>query len=574
MRLLPARCLMRLLPVHCRDIARLPSSIWIENTMSGAKRKCSNDQTTSAWPTSPSVSSPTLHSHHSLEPRARPCSVEPQQLVSHDVVAKLRPLIIELIKGSLQPYTAKMGNMEPQHIAKLVSSDVNEKLKPLIYQQTIQCVESYIAMVGSEDPKHIASKVSLHVLPQPGLLVHHQNSPSVVEPQLLQAQHLADQPHLCLRFSELEKMPPHFWAETKLKNVDGFPTQVELVDARTGNVVSNGAESSATFHVVVLEGSSGAEVEADIDKGNWKELVVKPRDGRKSLLVGGLKVTLKEGKGSLDTNLRFKDNSSFVSSKKFRLGLEDISGSHIQGAVTNAFHVKDARGKSNGKKEVPAENDTLDVLVHIAKGGARLHHLNSVFKITTVKEFNLFYKENPKALRAGLNRLSDESFAAIIENAERCQQEEPGLQSLFIADAYRLRLVDMAQKQTTNGYCVKEGSAMISMSPDASGVLKSGVNNEFNLPEQQQSIFLGDPAGDHVIRKEDLQGTSQSGIPGGVLPSPALQQNSQLLESPPHTDPWSNGTAFDIPDDLLMEDGLTIDEIPFGYFHGSTVPFT
>ncbi|CAK9196392.1 unnamed protein product [Sphagnum troendelagicum] len=422
----------------------LPSSIWIENTMSGAKRKCSNDQITSAQPTSPSVSSPTLHPH-------------------------LR----------------------------------------------------------------------------------------------LQAQHLADQPHLCLRFSELEKMTPHFWAETKLKNVDGFPTQVELVDARTGNVVSNGAESSATFHVVVLEGSSGAEVEADIDKGNWKELVVKPRDGRKSLLVGGLKVTLKEGKGSLDTNLRFKDNSSFVSSKKFRLGLEDISGSHIQGAVTNAFHVKDARGKSNGKKEVPAENDTLDVLVHIAKGGARLHHLNSVFKITTVKEFNLFYKENPKALRAGLNRLSDESFAAIIENAERCQQEEPGLQ-----------LVEMAQKQTTNGYCIKEGSAMISMSPDASGVLMSGVNNEFNLPEQQQSIFLGDPAGDHVIRKEDLPGTSQSGIPGGVLPSPALQQNSQLLESPPHTDPWSNGTAFDIPDDLLMEDGLTIDEIPFGYFHGSTVPFT
>ncbi len=161
----------------------------------------------------------------------------------------------------------------------------------------------------------------------------------------LQAQHLADQPHLCLRFSELEKMRLHFWAETRLKNLDGFPTQVELVDARTGNVVSEGAKSSATFNVVVLEGSSGAEVEADIDKGNWNEHVVKPREGRKSLLVGGLKVTLKEGKGSLDTNLRFTDNSSFVPSKKFRLGLEDISGSHIQGAVTNAFHVKDARGK-------------------------------------------------------------------------------------------------------------------------------------------------------------------------------------------------------------------------------------
>jgi hypothetical protein len=55
---------------------------------------------------------------------------------------------------------------------------------------------------------------------------------------------------------------------------------------------------------------------------------------------------------------------------------------------------------ANRKKEVPAENDTLDVLVNIAKGGAPLHHLNSVLKINTVKEFNLFYKENPKALRA------------------------------------------------------------------------------------------------------------------------------------------------------------------------------
>ncbi len=57
----------------------------------------------------------------------------------------------------------------------------------------------------------------------------------------------------------------------------------------------------------------------------------------------------------------------------------------------------------------------------------------------------------------------------------------------------------MAQKQTIMQDGVKEGSAMISMSPDASGVLMSGVNNEFNLPEQQQSIFLGDTAGDHVI---------------------------------------------------------------------------
>ncbi len=51
------------------------------------------------------------------------------------------------------------------------------------------------------------------------------------------------------------------------------------------------------------------------------------------------------------------------------------------------------------KEEVPIENDILFVLVNITKGGAPLHHLNSVFKSNIVKEFKLFYKNNSKALR-------------------------------------------------------------------------------------------------------------------------------------------------------------------------------
>jgi hypothetical protein len=115
-----------------QDEMWLPSSIWIENTMSGAKRKYSYDQPTSAWPMSPSVSSPTLHPHHSLEARASACSVETHQAVSLDADAKLTPLLIERISGSLQPYLAKMGIMERQDIAKLVSSDVKAKLNPLV----------------------------------------------------------------------------------------------------------------------------------------------------------------------------------------------------------------------------------------------------------------------------------------------------------------------------------------------------------------------------------------------------------------------------------------------------------
>jgi hypothetical protein len=56
-------------------------------------------------------------------------------------------------------------------------------------------------------------------------------------------------------------MPPHFGAKTKLKNLDGFLIQFELVDARFDNVISEGVESSIKFNIVVLESKSGTKME-------------------------------------------------------------------------------------------------------------------------------------------------------------------------------------------------------------------------------------------------------------------------------------------------------------------------
>ncbi len=57
-------------------------------------------------------------------------------------------------------------------------------------------------------------------------------------------------------------MPPHFQAETKLKNLNGYLIQFELVDARFHNVISKGVESSIKFNTVVLKNKSGTEMEA------------------------------------------------------------------------------------------------------------------------------------------------------------------------------------------------------------------------------------------------------------------------------------------------------------------------
>ncbi len=115
----------------------------------------------------------------------------------------------------------------------------------------------------------------------------------------------------CLPFrvqiAKLSEMPQRVYAGDDLKNSDGSPIEVVMINNRTGSIVSEGLESSAEVTVAVLEGSSNVT-------GNWIE--VKPRDGKPPLLAGCVTMTLKEGKGRLD-NLHFTDNSSFVRSKSF-----------------------------------------------------------------------------------------------------------------------------------------------------------------------------------------------------------------------------------------------------------------
>jgi hypothetical protein len=145
-------------------------------------------------------------------------------------------------------------------------------------------------------------------------------------------QTLADCTPFKVQIANSSQMPQKVFAGENLKNSDGSPIEVEMIDNRTGSIVLEGLESSAQVTVVVLEGSGE----------NWIE--VKPRDGKPPLLAGCVTATLKEGKGRFD-NLQITDNSSFVRDKKFRLGFKTQLDSGIQGAFSEAICVKDARGK-------------------------------------------------------------------------------------------------------------------------------------------------------------------------------------------------------------------------------------
>lgn len=143
-------------------------------------------------------------------------------------------------------------------------------------------------------------------------------------------------------------MPPHLFTGGKVEGEQGAAIHVVLLDATTGNVVQTGPESSAKLTVVVLEGDFNEEVDEKWSVDHFESQEVKAREGKRPLLTGELQVTLIKGVGTLG-DLTFTDNSSWIRSRKFRLGLKVASGYcvgiRIQEAKTEPFAVKDHRGE-------------------------------------------------------------------------------------------------------------------------------------------------------------------------------------------------------------------------------------
>ncbi len=144
------------------------------------------------------------------------------------------------------------------------------------------------------------------------------------------------------------RMPPHLFTGGKVKGEQGAAVHVVLLDVNTGSVVQSGPESAAKFNVVVLEGDFNEEADEDWTNEHFESHEVKEREGKRPLLTGDLQVILKEGVGTLG-DLTFTDNSSWIRSRKFRLGVKVApgfcEGIHVREAKTEAFAVKDHRGE-------------------------------------------------------------------------------------------------------------------------------------------------------------------------------------------------------------------------------------
>ncbi|KAF4363708.1 hypothetical protein G4B88_030207 [Cannabis sativa] len=217
---------------------------------------------------------------------------------------------------------------------------------------------------------------------------------------------------LKLRFLNNITLP--VFTGARIEGEEGFPLQVALVDCFTGQIIYSGPESTAKVEVVVLEG------DFDGDEGdNWtveefKNNIVREREGKKPLLTGDAVLNLKDGEGSVG-EISFTDNSSWTRSRRFRLGLENYKQFGKCDSCSYAVYKK---------HHPPSLYDEVWRLEKIGKDGA-FHKRLTREKILTVKDFLTLLFLDPQRIRNILGTgMSAKMWEVTVEHARTCVLEK------------------------------------------------------------------------------------------------------------------------------------------------------
>ncbi|KAJ6970436.1 calmodulin-binding protein 60 A-like isoform X1 [Populus alba x Populus x berolinensis] len=203
---------------------------------------------------------------------------------------------------------------------------------------------------------------------------------------------------LKLQFANNLSLP--VFTGARIEGEEGPAIKVVLVDTLTGKIVNSGPESSSRVEIVVLEGDFDGDEGENWTPEEFKNNIVREREGKKPLLTGDVLLNLKEGI-CLVGEISFTDNSSWTRSRKFRLGVravDNFEGTSIREAKTESFIVRDHRGELYKKHHPPSLFDEVWRLEKIGKDGA-FHKRLSRENITTVKDFLILLFIDPTRLR-------------------------------------------------------------------------------------------------------------------------------------------------------------------------------
>lgn len=158
-------------------------------------------------------------------------------------------------------------------------------------------------------------------------------------------------PSLKLAFTRPLLLP--IFTNNKLVDIENNPLEVSLLDMRTNYMANTNhlLGSPIKLEVLVLDGDFRYEDsgEAGWTSDEFSGAIVREREGRRPLLVGTLNVTLSDHGVAIIDDVSFTDNSSWIRSRRFRIGARAVGGSYrgprIREAVSQSFMVKDHRGE-------------------------------------------------------------------------------------------------------------------------------------------------------------------------------------------------------------------------------------
>ncbi|XP_060171561.1 calmodulin-binding protein 60 B-like [Lycium barbarum] len=295
---------------------------------------------------------------------------------------------------------------QPERKRPALASVIVEALKVDSLQKLCSSLEPILRRVVSEEVERALAKLG-------PARVGGRSSPKRIEGP--------DGRNLQLQFRSRLSLP--LFTGGKVEGEHGAAIHVVLIDTNTGHLVNTGPESCIKLDVVVLEGDFNNEDDEGWTQEEFDSHVVKEREGKRPLLTGELQVTLKDGVGTLG-DLTFTDNSSWIRSRKFRLGMKVASGYcegvRIREAKTEAFTVKDHRGELYKKHYPPALNDEVWRLEKIGKDGSFHKRLNKA-AIFTVEDFLRLVVRDPQKLRSILGSgMSNKMWEALIDHAKTC----------------------------------------------------------------------------------------------------------------------------------------------------------
>ncbi|KZV33974.1 Calmodulin-binding protein isoform 1 [Dorcoceras hygrometricum] len=295
---------------------------------------------------------------------------------------------------------------EPNRKRPALASVIVEALKVDSLQKLCSSLEPILRRVVSEEIERALAKMG-------PARIEGRSSPKRIEGP--------DGRNLQLHFKSRLSLP--LFTGGKVEGEQGAAIHVVLIDHKTGHVVTSGPESYVKLDVVTLEGDFNNEDYEDWNAEEFESHIVKEREGKRPLLTGESQVVLKEGVGTLG-DLTFTDNSSWIRSRKFRLGLKVASGYcegiRIREAKTEAFTVKDHRGELYKKHYPPALNDEVWRLEKIGKDGSFHKRLNKE-GIFTVEDFLRLVVRDSQKLRNILGSgMSNKMWDALLEHAKTC----------------------------------------------------------------------------------------------------------------------------------------------------------